>query len=490
MTRPTRPSTDTGRPLGVRRQHLRQHLREHQRGLATLVVVMLLFFLVALVAAYASRNLIFEQRTSANQYRSTQALEAAEAGMQWTLAMLNGGRINDSCSPVVDETKNTFRARVINTIDEKRQHGLIAVAPSTVSTFVPRCTFDAGSGQWACLCGAAIGSALPAVIGNAPMPFFRILFDTVPGRTDVLKVQSVGCTRPDTSCLSPATPQAPDGDAMAIVTALVTLRSGLSTVPAGAVTAEGAINGGASAAGKGPLTAVNTDPGNAKFSGTDGVTFIAGDAVTGYVIPVTLPGSASSESLRGDEPSLQNLTDRVGPPARTKSDRLFSMVFGMWPDTYQSQPSLVQANCAGGCSAATVNSLAKKYPGHVLWLNGNLTVDGNIGSLPVGGAALDPTTESLASTEVAPSGPVILIVNGNISLTSGTMVGLLYHRAAPATPDWDLGLGNSSIRGALVTEGNIISAGAQTVTYDAALLNRLHTRVGTYVRVPGGWRDF
>ena len=48
-----------------------------QRGAAALVVVMVLFFIISLVAAYASRNMIFEQKTSANQYRSTAAMEAA-----------------------------------------------------------------------------------------------------------------------------------------------------------------------------------------------------------------------------------------------------------------------------------------------------------------------------------------------------------------------------------------------------------------------------
>ena len=51
-----------------------------QSGAASLVVVLMLFFVIALVSAYTSRNLIFEQRTANNQYRSTQALEAAEAG--------------------------------------------------------------------------------------------------------------------------------------------------------------------------------------------------------------------------------------------------------------------------------------------------------------------------------------------------------------------------------------------------------------------------
>ena len=73
---------------------------------------MLLFFIISLVAAYAGRNLIFEQKTSANQYRATQAFEAAEAGLEWALAMLNGGDrstpARDPPSPI-DGTHNTFR---------------------------------------------------------------------------------------------------------------------------------------------------------------------------------------------------------------------------------------------------------------------------------------------------------------------------------------------------------------------------------------------
>jgi Tfp pilus assembly protein PilX len=67
-----------------------------QRGAAALAVVMVLFFVISLVAAYASRNLVFEQRASTNQYRSTLALETAEAGAEWALALLNTGRIDDS----------------------------------------------------------------------------------------------------------------------------------------------------------------------------------------------------------------------------------------------------------------------------------------------------------------------------------------------------------------------------------------------------------
>jgi Tfp pilus assembly protein PilX len=65
----------------------RRHAHQGQRGVATLIVVLVLFFVVSLVAAYTNRNLIFEQRTASNQYRSTQALEAAEAGLEWAISM-------------------------------------------------------------------------------------------------------------------------------------------------------------------------------------------------------------------------------------------------------------------------------------------------------------------------------------------------------------------------------------------------------------------
>ena len=84
-----------------------------QRGAAALIVVLLLFFIISLVAAYAGRNLIFEQRTSTNQYRATQAFEAAEAGLEWAVAMLNGGRVTADCIPPVpvDVTQPSFRQR-------------------------------------------------------------------------------------------------------------------------------------------------------------------------------------------------------------------------------------------------------------------------------------------------------------------------------------------------------------------------------------------
>ena len=42
---------------------------QRRHGLAALTVVMILFFVMAMVAAYTNRNLIFEQRIATNSYR-------------------------------------------------------------------------------------------------------------------------------------------------------------------------------------------------------------------------------------------------------------------------------------------------------------------------------------------------------------------------------------------------------------------------------------
>jgi Tfp pilus assembly protein PilX len=468
-----------------------------QRGMATLVVVMVLFFIVAMVAAYTSRNMIFEQRASANQYRATQALEAAEAGAQWALTMLNAGRIDDACQPVAALTSSSFAARYIRVTDEARRVTLNT--RTDLSPLMPTCVFNPTGNAWACNCPT--DSAPPAVAAtNDTRPFFRIQFKPVlvPGtvlpspRADVFIISSVGCTRADSSCQAADAdaagavgPAAPDGDAIATVRTKVTLRSALATQPGAAITAAQGVDGGG-----GTLTARNNELGDAVLGNTSGVTVIAGGAVNNVVFQ-SLPGTPGNTSFRSNDPSLGaqlGSVDRtLQVPPHTANDRMFSLVFGMWPQTYLQQPSVIQVNCAATCNAAQIDALAARYPGHALWLNGNLNVNGDIGSAP---SVTPPATQTLLDSEVPANGPVLLIVNGAVAMTSGTVSGLIYRRATAAVPDAALGAGNTVLNGAFVTEGGLVSAGNQTVNYNAAVLNRLHTRVGTYVRLPGAWRDF
>ena len=130
-----------------RHAHTHQFAARAQRGAASLIVVMLLFFVIVLTAAYTNRNLIFEAHTSINQYRSTQALEAAEAGLEWAVALLNGGRIDDSCVEAGSPGDMTFRRRYL-LADATTGVLTAAMQPTSGGALTPTCVAD-GNG-WRC----------------------------------------------------------------------------------------------------------------------------------------------------------------------------------------------------------------------------------------------------------------------------------------------------------------------------------------------------
>ena len=71
-----------------------------QRGSATLAVALVLLAAATLAVAYGSLGLLAEQRQAGNQLRSTQAFEAAEAGLEWALALLGDAEpIGTDCTP-------------------------------------------------------------------------------------------------------------------------------------------------------------------------------------------------------------------------------------------------------------------------------------------------------------------------------------------------------------------------------------------------------
>jgi hypothetical protein len=291
----------------------------------------------------------------------------------------------------------------------------------------------------------------------------RLMLLPPPGRQDVINIVSVGCTRPDLSCLDDSAPAAPAGDAMAVVTSMVALKSGLVTPPGAAVTARRDIRSGSE-----DLQATNTD------RTTGGITFRAGDDISG-VNPVSLSGTPGSLSVLQYDPVLA---------AMNSGEQLFVTVFGMSSSMYREQPGTVVASCSSGCNSDTINGIAQLNPGRPIWVDGNFTLDGDIGTAFT---TSTPETQTLLNSEVAPTGPVTVIVTGQATLTSGTFYGLLYVRAS----NWDRGDGDDAVvRGGVIAEGRLRGSGGQSVVYDPQVLSRLRTRHGNYVRVPGGWKDF
>jgi hypothetical protein len=445
---------------------------QRQRGAATLVVVMVLFFIISLVAAYTSRNLIFEQRTSTNQYRSTQALEVADAGQEWVLAMLNHGVITNTCGNSADPNDTSFRERYLN-VDATT--GLIT--PRTIAggaDLTPTCVLTPAGWNCSCPTNAAPVLAVPAAAGV--WPAFTVRFravdglpatPTIPRQAGVVRVEVVACTVLDVgaanACLA-FNSRGTANEGRARLVSVVALTGNPAGAPKAALTARGPVALGATAA----MVVANTLP-----SGL-GITVHSGDSidhVTGLTLK-TAPGSPSDSSF------IPNDT-RFALPATgpfSIEDRMFASVFSIRPEAFRTQPAALQLACPlAGCTAAAVRAAISLNPWRPLWLTGKLNVDsaGDIGS----------------ATE-----PVVIVVNGDLEFTTGgvTIYGVVYNRLLPAgsgDTEWTT-TGSGQVTGAVVAEGGVGGAGAVTVAYDADVIRRIRFNNGSFVRVPSSWRDY
>jgi len=449
---------------------LAARIPHRQRGAATLVVVMVLFFIISLVAAYTSRNLIFEQRTSTNQYRSTQALEVADAGQEWVLAMLNHGRITDTCGNSAALTDDSFRQRYLN-VDATT--GLITPRLTAGGAdLTPTCVLTPAG--WSCSCPTDGAPALAVPAAAGVWPAFTVRFravdglpatPTIPRQAGVVRVEVVACTVLDVgaadACLS-FNSRGTANEGRAQLVAVVALTGNPAGAPKAALTARGPVALGATAA----MVVANTLP-----SGL-GITVHSGDSidpVTGLTLK-TAPGSPSDSSF------IQNDT-RFALPATgpfSITDRMFASVFSIRPEAFRTQPAALQLTCpVSGCSAASVRTAISLNPWRPLWLTGNLNVDsaGDIGS----------------ATE-----PVVIVINGDLEFTTPgvTIYGVVYNRLLPAgDTEWTT-TGSGQVTGAVVAEGGVGGAGAVTVAYDANVIRLIRFNNGSFVRVPSSWRDY
>jgi Tfp pilus assembly protein PilX len=430
-----------------------------QRGAAALIVVMVLFFIISLVAAYTSRNIIFEQRTAANQYTSEVALQAADAGLEWALGLLNSGRIDDNCASSSSPSNPSFRQRYLQISSDDGR----IVAPPNPATSLPRtslpelaaCWHNRASNEWVCQCPSTSGT-----IATTPTellaPSFSVRFITLdealpmpappsnppPG---LVAIEVKGCSSWDSACLAfePVTLNRCRGT----VCAQLALASGLKSPPIAAVTARGSVDfGGAS------VTVANAEAGS-----------------TGHLVVSGATVNQTGMTRLGPPPSTGIVVENdpgLADPLFT-SERMFAAIFGVWPSTYVEQPGAVKVNCAGTCDSTMVRNAVDANPGRVLVLQGNVLLNG--------GSSIGTATD-----------PVVLMTTGNFGFSSSTDVyGLVYSRA----PTWATS-GSGNIYGAMVAEGAIGGSGSFAVGFQPDILNRARWSTGSFVMVPGSWKDF
>ncbi len=414
--------------------------RHGQRGAAALVVTMLLVFAMLIVVAWANRNVVVEARASANQYRSTQAFEAAEAGLEWTLAKLNDGTpIGDDCLPSADPAAQSFRDRQLRLIGS----GFTAATWDNAGTPTPlQAACVRGDAGWSCSCPNAGVPAPAATAGTATAPAFTVTLATG-ARPGLIVATANGCTRSDALCT--ATSDAGHESAARVEVAFG-LVPGLRSAPGAALTARGNVD-----AGSGALGLHNPDP------ASGGTAVHAGGHVTGDALRFT---AAAGSSLEGASVSGDTTI------ARLTNDRFFARWFGMDKATWMAQPAATRIACSGNCASSIASAVAAGS--RLLAIDGDLDLDGPV---------------SLGTAER----PVVLVANGTLRLRGAvTLRGVV----AAASIDWRDMAAGALVQGAAISDSDYSGDAAADIVRDAAVLSRLQSGSGSFTRVNGSWKDF
>jgi hypothetical protein len=436
--------------------------RRAARGVAALTVVMVLFFVMAMVAAYTNRNLLFEQRISANGYRATRALEAADAGVEWTLAMLNGGRINANCTRPAPGDPGVagltdFRSRyLVPAASETFGEGAFDLPWGQVpaNRTYPACIIVDGALR--CVC-PAVGEAAANIgapgdgIGSAFRITFR-LFNNDTARGGAIPFVTRGCANPgsgNTACFA-QTDNTPGVDSVTALMTTVGMVRALPVAPKAVLTAGTTITA---------VSPASLQVANGDFA--SGITVHAGTSVTasGASRFESAAGGGSGGRIDSDA-DLLALSGQGAEP-------WFRSQFVLDRASYQRQPAAVRIDCAAGCNGAAVAAALLLNPRNPIWAEGNVNLD-VAGAL---GSAADP---------------LLLIVNGNLTISADVQVTGLVHAdqiswSAPVTAWWD---------GALVSRTSFDTTTTATLRYNKAALDVIRLRYGSFVRVPGGWNLF
>lgn len=410
-----------------------------QRGAAALMVTLLLFFVLTLVLAFANRHLVFEQRTATNQVRAAVAFEAAQAGVEWGLAMLNSKeRINSDCLP--DNRSNATLWRELHLHYNASTH----VQHSTVG-LTAACLLDGK--QWRCHCPSQGAAAVSLAQTDEPVPGFvvQLLETTTPGQ---VHLHAKGCQSAGPDCWD-MNSEAPAGQAQTHQQVHLALVGGLRTPPAAPLTARGNISGQT-------LGAHHFD------AASGGVALHAGGS-----IQITAPqfssvaGSSASQAVAALDADLSGLTP----------DALFTAVWGMGQVRWVAQTSVEHLSCGHGvdCSAALLSAIAQRG-NRLIWVAGDMLLDAGSNPLPLGSL----------------SQPVLLVVQGQLVLRGAVqIVGAVYANEL----HWQQASSNAWLQGAAWSAGDVLTTGAPQFVWNSAVLDRLRWNTGSWAALPGGWSD-
>jgi len=414
-----------------------------QRGLATIVVAIVMLVVMTIMVLFAARVGVFDVRMAANEARYKEAFVTAEAGLDYSTQ-----RFSSEFTRLYDGTDGTTAGTSLATI----------VTNSQVNT----------------------NTEPDGTAPEAGDPYFTVtVTDTGAsyGSVPIYEFVSTGVGA--------------DGTGTATVRRQITMASVFGgTVPAVPVIVGGAVGTGGNfnvvanpdAAGEGVPVSIWS---NADISGTNSSATCHFQYYDGNNAQCSNPsGNTENISMGGDLASLSPLSahDATVPDLLPNDPNfpadLFAFMFGVpraqWQIKFAEADANLQAvnNCAA-INAAGVNA-GDVFP--LWWVSGDCTISGTIGSI---------------------ASPVIIVVDDAAFKGTGNnqVNGIVYlfdNPTAAAQPSAQLG-GTMEIVGSYVSDvGGAAMQGSYSVVYDPNLVTSFQANGSNYnfAYIPASWRDF
>lgn len=405
----------------------------NQRGVASMMVALVLVVLSLLVAYYGANSAIIDQRMAANHVRAKQAFVAAQAGLDRALAYMQVGGVDQNNDNIVDNVPITALA-----------------ASGTPATY--RASYCAEN---------AVNIVCPVAPGNpvcgAPALFTRVQVVSCgwsDDNTAVHKItQLISGTPATPNGGSPPVPLVARGNADLLVGGAsvlnyfndLTVWSGQSFL-------------GQSNTGKTFIRniATNPSPSSSDSYRNTGNSPACNNPPTGYVCATQ--GATTGHDVIVGDPNLANLT----------VDQFFEANFSTTKSNFRDNVAGHRVDLTGtlaNANSTSISSLTGKK-NMALWVEGNGSIDGTIGTA---------------------SEPVVLIVNGNLSLGSNAVINGIVFVTGNVSAN-----GTPTVFGSISVGGSATGSGNMKVVYDPfpSKGGSPFSDIGIPTKVNGSWKDW
>ncbi len=412
--------------------------RYSQKGVGSLLISIVILTLVTFVTIYTSKTVLLEQKIAANDFRSRQAFEAAEAGIGQAIAILNED---------TDHNK-----------DELLDGNGDCPATGTCTNFL----FDSDSDGTLDSNTYTVGTS-----GTKAELSTQDLF----GENTVIRITSTGYSD--------------DATAQRTIIRDISVASPLPNTPDNPFTTRGNVTFTGSA------TVFNQEGASTIWSGGDvdlgsnnsTATEVANVTAANY--PACMETSETCTTIQTSNKTTMGLdiVEQDANLANLSADQFFENTFGKTPAQFKSEIELETPDniidAASVDEAAAINNAASE----IFWIDG----PANLGGVTVGcESSVSGTNISSADCPTGELKPSIIIVNGDLEFSGNAVFyGLIFVTGSINVS------GSPNIIGAIISAGNITNSagGGVVVRYNSTVLKQTRDTKDR-ASSAGSWRDF